>query len=340
MSSTNKNFVDPSNFTNDSFRYLQYAVVESVYDETGMGRIKARIQGPVDLGGDSDLPIFAALDKFGKPVEKEIPYAFPLLPKHLSTIPKVGEVVWIFVLGRNSGGADRLYIGPIISQLDKLNGDRFKGGTPLRPFSFTQLDPSAPVLTDDTTTKKIPELIGVFPKADEISIQGRYNTDITQKNNEIVIRAGKFEASNSNEYKLAFNSKTQGFIQIKNDVSYPSSNGSEGNDKGSVTNIVANKINLLTHRDGSPTITINNNDLISDEELKKILNEAHQLPFGDILLEYLQLLKEAIFYHVHNGNGNPSTDLSGSGNCQPIAALKAKADDLEKRMLSKNIRIN
>ena len=80
--------------------------------------------------------------------------------------------------------------------------------------------------------------------------------------------------------------------------------------------------------------------MISDDELKMILKDAHQLPFGDILLQYLQLLKEAIFYHVHNGNGNPSTDLSGSGNCQPIAALKAQADDLEKRMLSKNIRIN
>ena len=333
--SYNKAFVDKTNFQQDNFRYLQTAVVESVYDESGMGRIKARINGPVELGGDADIPTFPTIND-----KQEIPYAFPLLPKHLSTIPKVGEIVWIFVMGRNSYGADRLYIGPIISQLDKLDEDRFKAGTGLRPFTFGQLTPGAPVLTDDTTNKIIPELIGVFPKHEEISIQGRYNTDITQKRNEVVIRAGKFEVSNSNKYNMAFNSKTQGFIQIKNDVSYPSSNGSEGNDKGSVTNIVANKINLLTHRDGAPAITINNNDLISNDELKMILSDAHQLPFGDILLEYLKLLKEAIFYHVHNGNGNPSTDLSGSGNCQPIAALKAQADDLEKRMLSKNIRIN
>ena len=326
--STNKSFVNNSLFQQDNFRYLQYAVVESIEDEAGMGRIKARIQGPTELGGDANIPT------------SEIPYAFPLLPKHLSTIPKVGEVVWIFVMGKNTYSADRLYIGPIISQLDKLNEDRFKANTPLRPFTFGQLTPGKPVTGIDTNTTVIPELIGVFPKADEVSIQGRYNTDITQKRNEIVIRAGKFETSTTNEYKIAFNSKTQGFIQIKNDVSYPSSNGSENNDKGSVANIVANKINLLTHKDGTPTININNNDLISDDELKMILADAHQLPFGDILLEYLRLLKEAIFYHVHNGSGNPSTDLSGSGNCQAIAALKAQADDLEKRMLSKNIRIN
>jgi hypothetical protein len=57
-------------------------------------------------------------------------------------------------------------------------------------------------------------------------------------------------------------------------------------------------------------------------------------------LDYLRLLKNAIFSHVHNGNGNPATDLTASGNVQAIAALKSKAEDLENRMLSKNIRIN
>jgi hypothetical protein len=52
----------------------------------------------------------------------------------------------------------------------------------------------------------------------------------------------------------------------------------------------------------------NNENLISDSELKNIIIEidggAHRLPFGDVLLEYLKLLKEALFSHVHNGNGN------------------------------------
>ena len=314
-------------YRQDNFKYLKYGVVSSIEDENGMGRIKVRIQGNHTVGGDGDTLI------------EDLPWAFPLLPKHLSTIPKVGEVVWVFILGKKSQHANRLYIGPIISQLDKLNEDRFTASTALRPFTFGQLTAGVPVLTDQTTNNIIPELIGVFPKSDEISIQGRYNTDITQKKNEIVIRAGKFEASESNVYKIAFNSKTQAFIQIKNDVSYPSSNDSETVEKGSVTNIVANKINLLTHKEGAPTININNDDLISSDELKMILKDAHQLPFGDVLLEYLRLLKEAIFSHVHNGNGNPATDLTATDGAA-VAALKSKADDLEKRMLSKNIRIN
>jgi hypothetical protein len=104
---------------------------------------------------------------------------------------------------------------------------------------------------------------------------------------------------------------------------------------------VANKINLLTHKDGNPRFDLTNQDnLISDDVLEEILQEAHQLPFGDVLLEYLILLKEALLYHVHNGSGNPATDLTTSGNKQAIAAFKAKADELEKAMLSKNIRIN
>jgi hypothetical protein len=70
--------------------------------------------------------------------------------------------------------------------------------------------------------------------------------------------------------------------------------------------------------------------------LDKILSEAHQLPFGDVLLlEYLRLLKDALYGHVHNGSGNPATDLTADGNKQALAIFKSKADELEKQMLSK-----
>jgi hypothetical protein len=49
-----------------------------------------------------------------------------------------------------------------------------------------------------------------------------------------------------------------------------------------------------------------------------------------VLLEYLKLLKEALFSHVHNGNGNTATDLS-SGNKQALTEFKAKAEKLEKK---------
>lgn len=306
-----------------SFKYLKYGEVVTNIDTQNLGRIKVRIKGSPSSGGDDGI------------FDSDLPYAFPILPKHFSSVPKIGEAVWVFVLDKNTQHSDRIYIGPIISQPDKLNYDDAKFGA-MRGFTFGTTTPNV-------NTNLIPQLKGVFPDLEDISIQGRYNTDITQKNNEIVIRAGKFENSPINKnspYGFQFNSKTQAFIQIKNDVTIEKQTN-QPIKKGTITTIVANKINLITHENGNPRFNVTNQDnLISDEEMEKILTEAHQIPFGDVLLEYLILLKEALFSHVHNGNGNPATDLTISGNKQALALFKSKANDLEKAMLSSNIRIN
>jgi len=307
----------------NSSKILDVGEVVSVNDPYHLNRIKVRIKGPRNLGGDDGVK------------DKDLPWAFPLLPKYFIGQPKVKEAVFIFVFSKDREHADRMYMGPIISQPDKLNFDPFYT-TALRGFTFASQSPN-------TTIDSIPELDGIFPKADDVSIQGRFNTDITQKHNEVVIRAGKFELSSTNEnnpYPFKFNIKSQAYIQIKNDVVISSAD-SEKQEKGSVTNIVSNKINLITHKNGSPRFNVTNqDDLISMEELENILQTAHQLPFGDVLLEYLILMKEAIFFHVHNGNGNQATDLTISGNKQALAIFKTKADELEKSMLSQNIRIN
>lgn len=307
----------------NNFKVIEIGEVVSVDDPYKLGRIKVRVKGPVSSGGDDSI------------LDADLPWAFPILPKNFTSTPKPKEAVFIFVFGKDRQHSDRMYLGPIISQLDKLLFDPYYN-TALRGFTFASQTPSVSI-------DSIPELKGVYPNLDDISIQGRYNTDITQKNNEIVIRAGKFESSpitSTNPYPFRFNSKTQAYIQIKNDVII-SPLESQTQERGTVTNIVSSKINLITHTNGSPRFNVTNqNNLISDEELANILREAHPLPFGDVLLEYLILLKEALFFHVHNGSGNQPTDLTISGNKQALAIFKSRADALEKSMLSKNIRIN
>ena len=307
-----------------NFKYLKYGVVVSIDDEYNLGRIKVRINGTAATGGDKNT------------TDADLPYAYPMIPKHIQVTPKVGEAVWVFVFDKNKQHTDRLYVGPVTSQLDKLNYDDGKISA-FRGFSFGAMLPS-------TNIENIPQLIGIFPNKEDVSIQGRYNTDITQKVNEIVLRAGNFESTpitDKNPYPFTFNTKTQAYIQIKNDVSLNRGQNGEAGDRGTITNIVANKINLITHKDGSPRFNVTGQDmLISEDEMFRILEEAHQLPFGDVLIEYLKLLKEALFAHVHNGNGNPATDLTASGNKQALATFKSRAEDLEKSMLSKNIRIN
>lgn len=312
-----------------TFQYLKLGEVMSIDDPLGLNRIKVWIKGSVSNGGDDEL-------LGGANGVERLPWCLPLLPKHITVKPKVGEMVMIFVFNRQKEGSDRLYIGPIISQLNKLDFDSART-TALAGFTFGPVQPNV-------TPENIPDLQGVFPAPDDVSIQGRYNTDITQKNNEVVIRAGKFvetTVTQLNPYPIKFNFDTQAYIQIKNNVKLPKVTETEVGDRiGSVTNIVANKINLITHG-GSPNFnTTNQIDLISFEEMEKILSTAHQLPFGDVLLQYLRLLKEAFFAHVHRGNGLPPTDLTISGNKQAVKEFKDNAANLEQSMLSKNVRIN
>lgn len=306
--------------TTDAFRMLEIGTVVSVTDKENLGRIKVRIIGPKSLGGDNDTK------------DSDLPYCYPLIPKHLSIQPKVGEAVFIFIFSKDKALVDRMYIGPIISQPQQLDSDKFFSSA-LSSFSFA-------IETPETNVKTIAQLNGVFPSQDDISLQGRYNTDITQKRNEVVIRAGKFKDNKpdkNNPFKIAFNPITQGFIQIKNDVTITNPE-TDKTYLGSVTTVMSNKINLISH-EGLPKININNDEktrqdtLITDEEMVKILENCHEIPYGDIVLEYLILMKNALLAHVHNGSGNPA---SGAAKLE----FESKAKDLEKRMLSKNIRIN
>lgn len=307
----------------DNFKPLSLGEVVSVDDPNYLGRIKVRIKGPRSRGGDDGL------------LDSELPWCIPMLPKFFSIQPKIKEAVFIFVFGKEQQHADRMYIGPIVSQPQQLNYDPYYTSA-IRGFTFASETPNVSVDT-------IPQIKGVFPSPQDVSIQGRYNTDITQKTNEIVIRAGKFELTTvdkTNPLGFSFNSKTQGYIQIKNDVVVIKKTDKQPEKKGSVTNIVGNKINLLTHENGTPRFNLTNQDnLISDDELANILENAHQLAFGDVQLVYLKLLKNAILGHVHNGGGNPPTDLTTTGK-MPLNELKKNADALEQQMLSKNIRIN
>ena len=234
----------------------KFGKVVSITDNEDGGRIKVYVRG-------EDSPNYNISD---------LPYAFPLLPKHLFVKPQVGELVFVF---RQSGDSDdeRFYIGPIISQSHMLGSDT------LAPDSFLR----GGVIAPDVSPLTIPENKGVQPDPSDIALLGRGSTDIIQKKNEIRIRAGK----SSDLKKL--NNVNQSYVQLKYD---------QPNSLGQI-NIVSNKINLLSH---NSKIKFNLNDptsLITDEEFVKILKNAQQLPLGNSLVEYLELQRKAFSTHIH-----------------------------------------
>ena len=133
------------------------------------------------------------------------------------------------------------------------------------------------------------------------------------------------------------------FIQIKHGFSINKGNGTN-NETVSVNNIVANKINLLTYgADANPEFNLTKRDdrnnttpYIDDEELNKIIETAHPLVFGDVLMDYLMLLEQAFLNHNHNHLGL-SIPIQGN---PVISKFISDAPKLREKMLSKNIKIN
>ena len=302
--------------------------VISINDPDDAGRIKVRVLGVDNATIDSD--IF---------------YAFPMLPKHINIIPKLNDAVLIFTFNTGNDKVDRMYMGPIIPQPQNLDKSDFDLEA-WNAFSFgTQDLGPAPV-----NRRKIK---GGFPKKDDIALQGRKNVDVILKDDELLLRAGKFvfkgdladngrgESEYDKKFPFKFNLRTQGYIQIKYNAQINVSNKGEsdtGKEYGTVTNVVANKINLLTHKEGNPRFNLTNQDnLISDEEMQKILTEAHPLVFGDKLVEFLKLVKNSISNHTHKYPGMTPHSEGSSSTAKVIQDMNEY--DLE-QILSKNIRIN
>jgi len=235
---------------------FKYGKVVSVVDTEDGDRVRAYIKGE----DPSDYKT------------KDIPYAFPLLPKHLSIKPQVGELVLIF---RQSGKSsdDRFYIGPIISQPDKLGSDT------LAPDAFLK----GGIMTPGIAPSTIPENKGLQPDPSDIALFGRGSTDIIQKKNEIQIRAGK-----SVDLKK-FNRNNLTYIQLKHELS---------TGKGQI-NVVSDNINFLSHSGSTKFNLCDPDTLITDEEYEKILKEAQQIPLGNKLVEFLILQQKAFATHVH-----------------------------------------
>ena len=292
--------------------------VESVFDENDGLRIKVRI------------PTIDPLER-DDPGLKRVPYAFPLLPKHLHVNPRVGEMVLVFLHNPNAPKGGRFFIGPIISQQYMLDYD---------PYNY-----SAQVLTDGSQIGNAlpipsmnPENIGSVPDRNDIVIQGRQNCEVALKPSELRLRCGfklMPDAEDSSK-RLLNNPLSPAYIQMKYKRSFSESgrmqntNGESDTFKSEI-NIVADRINILSHDSSTYFNLTDREELINKEELKKIYELAHPLPYGDDLMELLREIIRIFLNHTH-----PYAMLPPALNASDKNVLNR---DLTK-LLSKSVRIN
>jgi hypothetical protein len=261
--------------------------VIDIKDEYDGCRVKAKI-----LGADK------------RKTDDEIPYAFPLLPKHLQIKPKINEAVFVFLGHEYKEDGIRYYIGPIISQPQFLFKD---------PFAF-----GATTLIGNTGKKPSPSMSnnsqcdGVLPKDEEVALLGRKNSDIILGNDDLRIRCGVKSVNTNNTQLIAFNKQNPSFIKLK------FHNNAIGGDNGrymqSSATIVADEINLLSNY-GNPHFEVYDRDeQITDDVMKEIVNKGHLLPYGDKLVEFLLLFLQMFKSHTHRYHNSPPCPDEASAN--------------------------
>lgn len=284
---------------------IRFCEVLSVTDDNAGLRIKVRLRPE-----DADY----------KTVE-ELPYCFPLLPKHVHINPKIGECVLVLLSSFGQSESNRFFIGPLISQPYFLNFDPFyfqsrcllNGGNSAKPLPLPEMNP---------------ENEGTYLDRDDIALQGRQNSDVILKNNELRLRCGfKKEPDGPAKNTLLFNREDLAYIQMR----YRKMKDEKNKEFSSCVNIVADRINLLSH-DSKDAFTLNDRkELITEQEQLEILKRAHPLPYGDELIAFLKKLIEVIRTHTHPFSMDPPSFTTPQ-----LKVLETNLDN----MLSKSIKIN
>lgn len=277
--------------------------VIDINDSTDGQRIKVRLSPEDDRKTDAELP-----------------FVHPLMPKLIHIKPKVGEFVLVFLTQAGNGNSNRHYIGPILSQPQYMDKDD-NGiiSLSLYPGSFKEPD-VAPSTNVDSH--------GSLATDDDIAIYGRKKNDIILTEDDIRIRSGSRLKDMSANGNLVFNRLDPAFIHLKHT---DKTRGENDDTYRSTATVVADKINLISNKSKYPFRTTDNKDMIADEEMQKIIEKAHQLPYGDVLVDFLKMFVDTFAAHTHPYPGMPP--------CTTHDFVETTSYDLN-NILSDNVRIN
>lgn len=283
---------------------VRFCKVISVSDDTDADRIKVR------LSPEDNSKSIEAID-----------YAFPILPKMFHVKPKVGEAVLVLLAVTNDGNSQRYYIGPVISQDHRLNFDPyFQGADSFLRGSYKKFD-VAPRMNPDHN--------GILPNDNDIVIRGRKNADIQITDDDVRIKAGVKVVDDANTYNMMFNIKNPSYAKFK----YHNASLSDGSK--STATIVSDKIALLSNNSPNYFYTTDRKDLITDDELNRVIESAYKLPYGEKLVEFLKAFVDAFVKHTHPFQMLPPNPAYST------VLMEKKAQLLDKgEMLSDTVRIN
>jgi hypothetical protein len=273
-------------------RTIFYGEVISIDDQTDGGRIKVRIPELDNRTSDADLP-----------------WSYPLMPKFFHIYPQVTEMVRVFLEDTKFPERSRFWLGSIISQPQKIGYDANFGA-----LSTTNLG----LIKPDKAPSTFPDAEGVYPLKTDVAIVGKVNTDVILRLNEVHIRAGKHEAGDV----LKLNTQNPASL----DMVFEPVNGNDDEYRSSSI-LMSDKIALISH-EGNPRFKAAR---VTPEDRERIFEQGHPIARGDVTVEALRVIIDAIITHIHPYSGMP---------VDKTAVIK-KLEELQLELiLQKNIVIN
>jgi hypothetical protein len=309
-----------------------------------------------------------------------LPWSLPLQPKFLVTNPQVGESVLVIIPDRKNDKLERFYMGPFISQPQYLNNDgKVRGLLTGKRGTFSGLFAYSKAWFDNNGARLGGKLsssnwsiYGDDPRdPNDIAVNGRGNEDIilrtSKKYDEVLLRVNKY----SNKNNKILNLKNPGYISVvsykdiggltPSNVSTPPVAQFESLKNTTSVNVVADRINLISHRgshkgtpSGGGAIILNSSE--PEKQLGMETKFLHPTVYGDVLWEVLKKLQVWVETHKHSGGGvaytepvkeSETTELLsilntalGSNPTQKISSDGSKYKIYGGELISNNIKIN
>jgi hypothetical protein len=199
--------------------FYQLVVIDN-RDPLMLGRIRATllIDNYQDIIKSFDAPVW---NEQTDPWSDRDPFIFnPLLPYFVYQVPKIDELVQAIYVNRDFKYQNQYYVqnafySPTSSYFTFQEGANKFTGTGM------QIAPPKPLKNrvDGSYTEKGIHY-GVFPEPGDNAILGRGSADLIVKENEVLLRAGKFQSSQLQPNVMPTSNQQRGFLQLSRFPSY------------------------------------------------------------------------------------------------------------------------
>jgi hypothetical protein len=192
--------------------FFQVVVMDN-QDPMMLGRIRAKlltdnyndiVKSITDPPWDEQKDVWTSRD----------PFIFnPLMPYFMYQVPKVEELAQVIYVNKDFKYQNQYYIQNTFSSPTTILFEYYQGGNKFTGTG-TQLANPKPLKNQDGTYADKATHKGVFPEPGDNALLGRGSADLIVKENEVLLRAGKFKSATLQPNVIPNGNSQRGFLQL------------------------------------------------------------------------------------------------------------------------------